>query len=76
MDSIDHLPEAEKKHYILCNICGKYADMRDLSDVFYHDTGDCITEVPKRDLPFSSARRIGDPEEFINDKNKTTVDLN
>lgn len=35
MNKIDHLPEEEKQHYILCE-CGKYIDMRDLSDVFSH----------------------------------------
>jgi hypothetical protein len=35
MNSIDHLTDEEKQHYILC-ACGEYLDMRDLSDVFKH----------------------------------------
>ena len=35
MKTIHHLPEEEKKHYILCD-CGMYVDMRNLAEVFMH----------------------------------------
>ena len=35
MKNIDHLPQEEREHYILCD-CGTYIDMRDLSDVINH----------------------------------------
>jgi hypothetical protein len=35
MKEINHLNPEEREHYILCD-CGKFVDMRDLSDVINH----------------------------------------
>jgi hypothetical protein len=75
MKSIDHLPEEEKQHYVLCE-CGEHVDMRDLSEVFYHESGDCLADKPKIDIPFSSARRMGKTQEYLNNSKKTEIDLN
>ena len=42
MQSIDHLPEEEKIHFMQCD-CGEFLDMRNLSEVFAHQHA-CLPE--------------------------------
>lgn len=36
MESIAHLPRSEQQHYILCDRCSRWCDMRNLNDVVEH----------------------------------------
>lgn len=42
MLSIEQIPEDERKHFIECPKCHGWIDMRNLSDVTYHEAGDCL----------------------------------
>ncbi|MES1218186.1 MAG: hypothetical protein ABUT20_21960 [Bacteroidota bacterium] len=41
MNTFYFLPVAEKKHFIECPLCHDFVNMRNLSEVYYHDSGDC-----------------------------------
>jgi len=41
----------ERKHYLKCRVCGKYLDMRDLSQVFAHED-----HKPHRELNIKGKR--------------------
>lgn len=71
MKSISHLPANEQEHFFKCDLCGQYVDMRNLAEVFEHEH----KNLPRPD--FSSSRRLGDAEEFINPaKGGGKIDLN
>ena len=36
MDSITHLPLSEQQHFILCDQCSRWCDMRNLNEVLDH----------------------------------------
>lgn len=76
MKDISTLPPDEQKHFMKCEYCKEYFDMRDLGDVFLHADGKCLEGVEKPKIPFSSSQRVGDAEEFFNDENKTKINLN
>ena len=47
--------EKEKEHFMKCGICGQYFDMRDLTQVIYHEQ---IPHRPVPVVPFGGAKRI------------------
>ncbi|HEU4469667.1 MAG TPA: hypothetical protein VFR58_01170 [Flavisolibacter sp.] len=66
MQTIDHLPADERRHFILCD-CGRYVDMRDLSAVFEH----LHAGLPEPDWSF--AMRAGEPVAYTPDGKKTNL---
>lgn len=63
----------EQEHFYTCGNCGKPVDMRDLSQVFHHE-GDCLSTDEVKEIPFTSARRIGEATEHT--KNNGEIFLN
>lgn len=41
------LPAKEADHFMKCNSCGGYFDMRDLGEVFRHEEADHKAEKPQ-----------------------------
>jgi len=54
MTTIDHLPQDQRKHFILC-ACGHYLDMRNLAQVFDH-----LHDIKPADTQWSYAVRSGE----------------
>jgi hypothetical protein len=67
MKTIEHLPEAEQQHYILCD-CGEYMDMRNLSEVFSHQHAN----LPEPEWSHSIKKN----EPFAYSKSGERIDLN
>ena len=67
MKNIDHLPESEKQHYILCD-CGSFIDMRNLGDVFSH----MHAQLPQPE--WSHSKKSGEPALYL--KSGGRIDLN
>lgn len=76
MERLEKIPEEDRKHYMHCEYCKQYFDMRELGEVFLHAEGDCKKEKQKPKIDYSGSQRVGDPDEFLNDENRTKLDLN
>jgi len=73
--NISHLSDNEKMHFHCCKYCGNYFDMRDLAEVILHSNNNC-QGMEKPTIDFGSAKRVGDPHEFLNDEDNTKIDVN
>lgn len=69
MRFIDHLPEDEKKHFVLCT-CGLYIDCRNLQQVFDHEHW--MQEKPE--LTWKYAIKKGEPIAYT--KTRIRMDVN
>jgi hypothetical protein len=64
----------DSHHFMECVNCGKPFDMRDLSQVIHHEIADCLHSDTPKDIPFTSSRRVGEPEQYL--KSGETLNLN
>ena len=71
MKDISHLPQSEQEHFMKCNGCEHYFDMRDLGQVFEHEHDD---NLPKIGGSQYNSKRVGDSVECL--KGKDPVNLN
>lgn len=65
-------------HFTKCEKCKQIIDKRDFNQMFAHTrcNGIPIDYKKMEKLPFSGSQKIGDPIFYVNNKDKTEINLN